>query len=180
MNKLTYFTIGALVIAVITIGIIGYTVRQPVVNVQPVIELPLGAMPGNELSTEDFTVNGVRTWYLRADVNRSSTTTLCTIKLPTATSTIESFTINLTNGPQAGGSALSIDLGEGTAFGATTTVYNRVLLAATVPIALNASTTIGSSGTNGFIGGKHWLTAKMDYATSTLRGACVVRLTEID
>ena len=47
--KQTYFTIGALVIAVITLGIIGYTVRVPIVNVsQPVIEKIFGASSGPE------------------------------------------------------------------------------------------------------------------------------------
>lgn len=48
MNKITYFTIGALVIAVITIGVIGYTVREPIVNVNPEIQVPLGVAAGTD------------------------------------------------------------------------------------------------------------------------------------
>ncbi len=47
--KNNYFITGALVCAVITLGIIGFTFRAPVVSVNPVVEKPYGAIPGPDV-----------------------------------------------------------------------------------------------------------------------------------
>ncbi len=97
MDK-TKITIGALVIAVIVLGVIGYTVRKPVVNVnvEPA-EVQVGAIPGTEISGETWTVNGVTHWSYSQPVKNSSST-VCSIRSPSATSTLIGAGINLTTG----------------------------------------------------------------------------------
>ncbi len=85
MTKLTYFTIGALVIAVAIIGIIGYSVRKPVVNVNIPEQQELGAVPG---FGDTICFGGVCEKYItRECVN--STSTPISLKNPiSATSTV--------------------------------------------------------------------------------------------
>ena len=51
-------------------------------------EISFGAMPGNELFSDTFTVNGITTWYERHDGLFSATTTPCAFQSPAATSTL--------------------------------------------------------------------------------------------
>lgn len=63
-------------------------IPAPVVNVTvPKQEQVLGAMPGSELFTQDFTVNGVRTYYYSQGAAQTGSTT-CQFKLPNATTTL--------------------------------------------------------------------------------------------
>ncbi len=98
MEKRNLFTIGALVIAVIVIGVIGYSVRKPVVNVsvEPA-DVNVGAMPGPQVAGNAFTIGGLTHWAYTTPV-RNSTTTVCSIMTPAATSTLISAGINLTTG----------------------------------------------------------------------------------
>jgi len=182
MTKGNYFTIGALVIAILVLGVIGFAIRKPVVNIQPVIEMPMGAVSGPELTYPSWTVNGITRHFYREAIatgGGTATTTLCNFKLPTATSTIESFSINVTTGPTE---VHTIQFAEGTKWGATTTAINTTSLIANVKVALNASSTATTalSGGFGISGGIHWLTARIEVATTTIRGFCTAVVREMD
>lgn len=94
---------GALALALV-IGVVGVMlfVKEPVaITVQDgghaeVVEV--GAMPGAELNSDFFCVNGSCEHYRSAKVNTSTSSVICAVRAPAATSTILSAGVTLTNG----------------------------------------------------------------------------------
>ena len=139
MNKLNY-TIGALVFAVIALGV-GLLIHAPVVNVQPTIET-MGAVSGPRLDFPSWTVNGVETYFYSSGLNKASTT-LCSFKSPNATSTLEFASMSLTTGTTT---TIQLEIGKSYYLDATTTSLGTVTLAASQKATIIASTTQTSSG----------------------------------
>ncbi len=116
MNKQSYFTIGALVIAILVIGVIGFTVREPVVNVEPTV-IPMGAISGPDITSPYLSVNGVQFWPYSSSLNTASST-LCDFVTPAATSTLISGSLQITTGTTT---AVQYEIGKGSLPTATTT-----------------------------------------------------------
>lgn len=145
MNKLSYFTIGALVIAVLTIGIIGYSVRTPVVNnivkVEP-SEVVVGATPGPNLPNI-VNFGGTTHYYYHSSFNPASST-LCSFLGPTATSTLVNAFISFTTGTST---ELVVSIGKSNDNNAATTTYvGQSVLAANAITTIIASTSVASIG----------------------------------
>jgi len=77
----------------------------------------LGAVVGPDLYSPYFNVNGVRRWFISQPMNRA-TTTLCTLRAPSATSTINFVSFQITTGTST---AATIDIGTSTTAFSTTT-----------------------------------------------------------
>lgn len=67
----------------------------------------VGSVTGPELLSDFWSVNGVTTFYERRTMNQA-TTTLCFIKSPSATTTLEQFTVKVAVGTTT---AATIDVG---------------------------------------------------------------------
>ena len=101
----------------------------------------LGAVTGPELSSPFWTVDGVRTWYLSAQLNASSaSTTICTWKLPNATTTPKLVTAQITT---ASSTALQFEWGTSALQAATTTSLGVANIGSGVKATIVASTTAG-------------------------------------
>ena len=169
MNKQSYFTIGALVIAILVIGVIGFTVRKPVVNVET-NRCEFGAVSGPNVDFPSFTVNGVLTYYNTTGLNKATTTTndagnsvarvVCSIKTPTATTTLMSASVSFTTSTT---SATIVDIAEAANSYATTTVLGATyILAANAKGVILASTTSAvSGGAPGLISPNQYINVKM-------------------
>lgn len=77
----------------------------------------LGAVTGPELYSPFWNVNGVRQWFVRQPMNRA-TTTLCSMRAPSATSTLHFASFQIVTGTST---AATIDIGTSTTAFATTT-----------------------------------------------------------
>ncbi len=121
-------------------GIINYNevANSEATPVAPeLVNIELGAMPGNRLTTEDFIVNSVRQFY-RSQSPRTATTTICALKGPTATSTLVFGSVSLTTGSSTN---LYVEMGKGATAYATTTSLGSGLIVADAQDTFVASTT---------------------------------------
>lgn len=115
-------------------------------------EISFGAMPGSEIFTEFFTVNGITTWYKRHDGLKAASTTPCALQSPAATSTLQFASIQL-DVSTTSISIIEIAKSVSTDNTATTTKIGSVttLSASATNVSIVASTT--PSGTNAFADG---------------------------
>jgi hypothetical protein len=138
LNKNWYGVIALAGTLAISIGVFAYSGNSPknviegdyieAPEMAPVVEEELGAMPGNELFTEEFTVNGVTKIYYSNTTGGYSTTTPCAYKV-LATSSIESLDLIQTSGTS---SPLTLQIATGTTAYATTTVFATRAVAANI------------------------------------------------
>ena len=173
MNKLNY-TIGALVFAVIALGF-GLLIKAPIVNVQPVVQYPMGAVSGPSVDFPSFTINGVSLFADSAGFNNSSTT-LCWFKAPSATSTLihASYSISV-----ATATAIELSIGKSTNPTATTTELGTCNVGASVISNCTASTSPSGAGTaeNLIFAPNQYLVVKFAAAaitptTNSIKGTC--------
>jgi hypothetical protein len=141
MNKI--IVISLTVISVLALGFGLYNFLRPapilVQNSDGDI-VTVGAMPGNELQGPCFKVNGVETCYARVD-GRTASTTLCSIKAPSATSTLVNASVEIISSSSTAG-LITIAKAASTSNNATTTLLgSQYLLTVDTRDTIHASTT---------------------------------------
>ena len=137
--------VGALLVGAL-LGVGGAKLAQP----EP--QKPLGATPGTEITSETWTVNGVTTHFASQAINRASTT-LCSLKAPTASSTLVYASVNFNTGTttdiQVDMAANALSSGASSSATSSKVMNTNTLTAGTVG-GFNASTTalLAQAGTN--------------------------------
>src|SRR3990167_2754749 len=132
---------------------------------------PLGAIPGSSLEGPEFSVAGVTLFSKSDSLNRSSTS-LCALRSPSATSTLRFGSVTLTTGTTTG---IAIELGKGNQFDATTTSLGYAVLASLQRATLTASTTSSGVDLTNVFSPNQYLVAKYGGALGTqnvLVGSC--------
>lgn len=139
----------------------------------PAPALKLGAISGPEVSSDYFCVNGVCRYYFSSKFNNASTT-LCSFKLPSATSTLVSASLQVTT---ATATAIVVDLGEGAIYDATTTkIGTTYTVAATAQDTIIASSSPAAGATT-LLSPSNYLNYKFGSSaitptTNSLAGTC--------
>lgn len=133
-----YITIGVVIVAAVIIGAIVFTSDAPVVTP------PGNQNVGSINSTNVDITGGVRT-YKKAIALQTSTTTVCAIQSPAATSTLLSAGIGF---KVSSTTASTVTMARGATAFATTTKLGSVSLAANAKGTVMATTTT-SPGTDG-------------------------------
>lgn len=145
--------------------------------VERVVQEKLGAFPGPEINFPYLSVNGVEKFYFSSKLNQASTT-LCSFKLPSATTTIDNLVGTITT---ATSSALYLEWGVSKLPDATTTKLSYTTLAANVKTTIVASTTLQDGVNDPYIlPPNQYLVFKYGQSlgtTNTLVGACRAELT---
>lgn len=119
MKNYANIFIGALVTLVIVLGVAYFNTPKPTP--------PYGAFPGPDVNLPYFAVNGVQHYYYHVPFNTGSTT-LCSIKTPSATTTILQAKASIVI---ATSSALFVEWGtDKVNYTATTTSLGRSSIAA--------------------------------------------------
>lgn len=137
------------------------------VSVAPVTPA-FGALSGPDITSPYLSVNGVTTWYTKRALS-TATTTVCAIKAPAATSSLQAasvlFRVSSTT-------ASSVVLAKATtAFATTTKIGNTIAIAANAQSSI-VSTTTSASGT--VFAPNEWLVVGMSGGTGTFSpvGSC--------
>lgn len=103
----------------------------------------LGASAGPSVDFPSFTVNGAETFYNKASIAKQSRI-LCSIKSPSATSTLVSSSVRIDVGTST---ASTIHIAKAATATATTTLLGTAYtLGSGVQVTLNASSTDGQAG----------------------------------
>ncbi|MFA6078108.1 MAG: hypothetical protein WC724_03800 [Candidatus Paceibacterota bacterium] len=137
--------VGGIVIVFFTILMVN---KQIIVNIPP-IEIPPFNAPSYgssqpDISSPYFSVGGVRVWKARAGLT-TSTTTVCAIQSPIATSTLLSASVVF---KKSSTTASTITMAKSATAYATTTPINTLELSANAQGFLIASTSPIIAGTN--------------------------------
>jgi len=106
-----------------------------------VVERIVGAVSSPDVQSSYLSVNDVRSWYESRSLNQASTT-ICSMKSPSATSTLVSGSVKLTTGTTT---AIALELAKDTTPSATTTRISYIVLASGAQVTLRAfvaSTTV--------------------------------------
>lgn len=144
--------------------------------VERVIQEKLGAFPGPEINFPYLSVNGVEKFFYSSKLNQSSTT-LCSFKLPSATTTIDNALANITTATSA---ALYLEWGVSKLPDATTTKLSYTSLGANAKATIVASTTLQDGVNDPYIlPPDQYLVFKYGKSlgtTNLLTGSCKVEL----
>jgi hypothetical protein len=113
-------------------------------------------MPGSELSTNDFSVNGLRTWYYSSSFANATTMPLAILS-PNATTSLELFGFQINT---ATGTAATIEIATSTSAFATSSAPLR-----TITVAANEKVTAewrpaGNGVHDNIVSPKTWLVLK--------------------
>lgn len=163
----------ALMICVIAILVVAILYVSESAPAPVVVEKP-GAVSGPDLSSPYFAVNGLSTFYNHVPM-QVGTTTLCAMKSPAATSSVELAGFNISIGTST---AASIDIGYGTTPYATST--NLASAIAIGSGALGGSMFFPTAGNGSIVGPNTWLvvkTAGVGLGGYTYRGTCDAEFT---
>lgn len=142
MNNKLLTGVAILLTALLTAGLV-MSLAKPIV-VERVVER-LGAFPGPEITSPFLSVNGVEIFNSSQKLNQA-TTSICSLKSPSATSTLVHGSVKWTTGTTT---QIAMELGKSVGSAATTTSlgYNIILstrqgtmLASTTPAAFALST----------------------------------------
>ena len=88
MNKAN-IVLGVGVVVALILGVMG-AFKTPSQNiVERIVDRTVGAIPGTEVDSQEFTINGVTQYYYSCEFQNSSTSTPCSFKSPSASTTIE-------------------------------------------------------------------------------------------
>lgn len=146
-----------------------------------------GAVSGPGTSDACFSFNGVVQCDYRQPI-RQATTTICSIKTPNATTTLEYGAVNVTT---SSSSATFIEMAQAATYQATTTLIGgKTIIGANARITLLASTSPTTGGTATIIGPNQFFVVKMqggvtggDSVTTGTgfvpTGSCQIRLMSI-
>ena len=95
--------LGTIAVLIVVVGFIAFKSPpeiQPIINVNPVINIPeaktpdLGAFPGTDFQSSSITFNGITHFYERVGMTNATGTT-CRIRAPRASTTLIRATANL-------------------------------------------------------------------------------------
>lgn len=131
---------------------------------------PLGAVPGPNLDSVQWTVNGVETWNF-SDKLKTSTTTICSFKTPAATSTLLLATLKLDTSSTT---ASSVVIAKGATPNASTTLISRADVAANAKATVVASSTTSGADPTHVIAPSQYINFSMLGGTGTFSpvGSC--------
>lgn len=147
-------------------------------------ESKLGAVSGPELFSPYWTVDGVRTWFFSSPLNASgASTTVCSFKLPNATTTPIIVTGQITT---ASSTALQFEWGTSPLQAATTTSLGVSTIGSGVKATIVASTSQGAFAAADnidpayLLSPNNYLTFKFGGSAvgSALKGTCRAELRE--
>lgn len=143
------FVIGAVVVALV-LSVLAVTNQPTQTVVEKVVERVIGAIPGDSLDGNQFSVGGVKTFYFSSGLRPASSTsltanTMCSFKV-LATSTLVAATLKVDANEAY---ANTFEIGIGTTPYATTTRLGIKTIAASVPGEVIASTTDSVTGLSG-------------------------------
>ena len=145
MKNLNKIAIIVSVVALVVAAGVYFQSPQPV--------KPFGATPGTTISGSSLSVGGVETFYGSVGIN-SASTTICSLKSPSATSTLRFASVAITT---ATGTAIVIDMAKDVTFNSTTTKLALMYSAAASERLTNyASTTSSTLGFTNFIFGPNY------------------------
>lgn len=117
----------------------------------------VGAIPGDEVQSDTFTINGVKRHYRFQPSFPLSTTTPCTLKSPTSTTTLERLTFDVR---KATGTAMTITFATSTLQNATTTLVRAENMDAGRAGTFSWSPTVGTN--NGAVPPNTYLNIGLD------------------
>jgi len=108
----------------------------------------VGAIPGSEVNSPSFSVNGAETFYYSSAFKNNATTTLCSFKSPSATTTLVSAVLSIT-GNTSGTDAIIANAAN--SWATTTSIAQDDLDGATDASKYLAASTTASNNLTDFI-----------------------------
>ena len=143
-----------------------------------VVEKMVGATPGSDFYYDSLNFNGVVTYYKEVGMLKA-TTSLCAIKSPAATTTLERIAWQITGGTTT---AATIDIGTSTTAYATTTNLVSATAVASGAQAYKYWTPVGGTVNDAMMSPNTWvnvMTAGAGLNGYTYTGKCEAVFTEL-
>src|SRR3990167_5191027 len=140
MNKANLVWVG--VVVALILGSVG-AFKSPSQNVVKEVIREVGAMPGNTLNSESFTVNGMTQYFYSQSFQNFASSTACSFKTPTASTTVAFLGVKL-SGSTGGTQIVS---GKATNSWATTTALMTLTGTASSLLEGIASSTVWGNNT---------------------------------